>query len=376
MKKKDILKLINAKTTITKNEKLLSTIQNRLFRTTHYEPMEFWFPKLPELKEYFDILKKELLDAKQETEEACDILSNTICQHEVRLNYHSLFCSSNVCVLCGQSASSDNVISFKESNYRNKHTITFPAKYQEDDDGPYKVKNGLTNEEVYTIIKSILENYSDDDEVDLVEEFSKLDIKAMNVNKEKRKNENYILIIGGTNRKYVNDTYISRKKYSDSTNFITYFSEVLNSKIAIIENRDILNNQEIANLERNHNNIFFQDYNSLDTFETCLYQVEKIPFKLIIDISELYDYQIQDESILSVPHELSLKDKFPNSHIVRIRSINSKVKEDEALEKLTDDYEILQTCEEKPKYYYLDHDKILKKETEEACNHIKMLLRK
>lgn len=379
MKKKEILELINAKQIIAKNQNLLSTIQNNIFNYVHYESEKFWFPNIPELKDYFDILKKELMDAKNQTEEAENTIKQTKCTHEVRLNYHSLFISTNTCVLCGHHASSDNCISFKESLYRNKHTVTFSAKYQEDDDGPYEVKDGKTSSELLEIITSILNNYELDSEIDLVQEFSKLDLKGMTLNQETRKQENYILIIGGTNRQYIDknkEVYLSQKRKLDSTNFIKYFNGVLNTKIAVIEQKDVLKQKDIKQIEKDDQRIFFQDYNTLDGLDSALYQVENIPFKLIIDLTELYDYQLQDENVTYSTHELNLKEQFPNSHIIRIRPLDEeKIEVEEAL-KQANINEIYQTNEKNPEYYYLDQEEVKKKDTEETCNHLKMLLRK
>lgn len=377
MKKIDILNLIKAKKTIEKNQDLLSTIQDMIFSYTNYKPEEFWFPNIPELKEYFDILKIELLTAKKETEEAEAIINKSGCEHEVRLSYHHLFSSSNICVLCGHNVSSDNTISFKESNYRNKHTVTFSSKYQENEDGPYEIANGKTFEEVLTIINDILANFNDDDEVDLVEEFAKLNIKDATINQEKRKSENYILIIGGSNREYLNqDTYLANDRHLNSTNFITYFSEVLNCKIAIIENKDILNNPQIKNVSKEHDKILFQEYSTLYTFQNAFHQVENIPFKLIIDLSELYDYQIQGEKVIATPHELNLQGIFPNSHIIRIHFLKDSTKEKEISVSNIKRNEILQTSGYNQQYYYLKDEDVQKKDLDETCHHLKMLLRK
>lgn len=379
MKKKDILKLINAKQVIAKNQNLLATIQDKIYSSTFYESEKFWFPNIPELQDYFAVLKKELLDAKKQTDEATSLIKETKCSHEVRLNYHSLFSSSNICVLCGHYSSSDNCISFRESSYRNKHTVTFPAKYQSDDDGPYEVENGQTNEELLNIILSILEPYSPEDEVDLVEEFGKLDLKGMTLNQEKRKIENYVLIIGGTNREYIEgdkSVYLSRKKELDSIPFIQYFNEVLNTKIAIIEQKDILKHKSIKEIEKDHQRIFFQDYKTLKNLNSALYQVENIPFKLIIDLTENYDYQIQDNKVTCRIHELNLEEMFPESHIIRVRPLNGTKKEIDNTLKHAQENDIYQINQDTKEYYYLDKQEIKKQDSEETCNHLKKLLRK
>ncbi len=326
MKKKDILNLINANRVIENNRALLSTIENSMFSYTSYESEKYWYPTYPDLKEYFDILKLELLKAKEDTEESKKIIKKSTCNHEVRLEYHSLFSNTNKCVLCGKRISSDNTLSFKESTYRNKHTVTFVSKYQSDEDGEYIVKDGKTYEEVYELILSILTNFNDDDEVDLVNEFSKLNLPTAKINLEKRKQENYILIIGGSNIEYIDDEktfYLTRKNEFDISDLVSYFYSLINTKVAVIDSK-LPNTTESKKLLNDHTKVFFQDYTTLGYLDTALYQVEKIPFKLIIDASSLYNYKVSDNKIEYIPHTLDLLKKFPHSKIIQIRPINEK----------------------------------------------------
>ena len=118
---------------------------------------------------------------------------------------------------------------------------------------------------IIDMILRILAKYNDDDEVDLVSEFSKLNISGMEINKEPRKEENYILIIGGTNLMYLdsNEGIYVRKNYKSSTiDFLNYFSQLLNTKIAIIENTDTLMRKEYTDHQKN-NYLKFYNYNNL-----------------------------------------------------------------------------------------------------------------
>lgn len=346
MKKKEIVNLIHAQEVIELHQDLLSTI--KVQRLNIEEGEKFWYPNIPEFKEYFEILKKEVLQAKKEALESEKIAQEIDCSHEVRLKYHGLFNCYCKCVLCKKHISSDNSISFKESNYRNKHTVTFPAKYQSDDGVPYEVKNGKTMLEVRKIILEILKNFQEEDEIDLVEEFSKLKIAKMEINKEKRKQEKYILIIGGTNVKFLDDeesVYVTKEMQNTSLAFLNYFISLLNTKVAVIDRKETLNTQEFKEIS---NNVLLYDYTSLDYLKTALYQVEDIPFQLIIDLSQIYDYEIKENQVEYEVHDLHLNDKFPKSRIIKIVT-------------------------NKDGYYLEEEDK---KNFEDTCSYLKRMLKK
>ena len=214
MKKKDIINLINAKRIIEKNYHLLKSIKT----IDGYLPEEEWFPHNEKYQEQFNILKKEILEAIVETPKAKRIASSIKCNHEVRLTHWHILGSEYECVICGKTVSSDNLVNWFQSIYRNKHTVSFYDKNQKDEYGyKYTVESGKTKEEVINMILNVLAKYNDDDEIDLVDEFSKLNILGMEINKEPRKEENYILIIGGTNSLYLdpNKEIYARKDYKE-----------------------------------------------------------------------------------------------------------------------------------------------------------------
>lgn len=350
MKKKKIIKLIQLKRVIEQHQDLLSTIKVRQLGIEEDE--KYWYPNIPELKEYFEILKKEILQAKKETLESEKAIQEINCFHDVRLRYNGLFSSYCRCVLCGERISSDNTICFKESNYRNKHTVTFESKYQCDSEGePYEVKEGKTELEVQKIILEILKNFQDEDEVDLVEEFSKLKFKKMEINKEKRKKEKYILIIGGTNKELINkedNVYLSKETQNTSLDFLNYFISLLNIKVVVIDRKETLNVQEFQEIRKTNHNVLLDSYTSLGYLETALNQVEDVAFQLIIDLSELYNYEIIDNKVKSEVHDLRLNEKFPNSQIIKIKSNNER--------------------------YYIEGN--TEKSFEETCNDLKRMLKK
>ena len=371
MKKKDIIKIISAKSIIKKYCNLLSPIKDE----NSYLPEEEWFPHNEKYKEQFEILKKEIEEALKETKNAEDIVDSIKCNHEVRLKQLGTFWSQYECVICGKFASSDNLIDWFQSIYRNKHTVSFIDKCQEDEEGYYTLENGETKEEVIEMILKILEKYNDEDDVDLVDEFSKLDISGMEINKEIRKEENYILIVGGTNLMYLdsNEGIYVRKNYKSSTiDFLNYFSQLLNIKIAIIENTDTLIRKEYIEHQKN-NYLKFYNYDDLTELNYYISCLKSIPFKFIIDLTDLYEYH-NDNGFSSKPYDLNLKKLFPHSQIIKVPKLSSKSLR-ELKEFLLSQNNMTYVNVDKD-YYYLNENKVTKTNLEETCQNIKTLLKK
>lgn len=247
---------------------------------------------------------------------------------------------------------------------------------------PIVIETGTTEEEIQKMIISILENYNDEDEIDLVEEFNKLKLKNVEINIEKRKEEAYILIIGGTNIEYFDNEkgfYLAKNKPLQSINFFKYFSYLANVKLAYIENDEVIKNKEFRESTKSQDNLYLQSYSTLASIEEQLKVLDKIPFKLIIDISELYDYSIQDNNINTINHNLNLNELFPNSTIVKIRYL-SRSDEFRTIRKLLMAFKndanipIIYNKYDSKFYFKNEVDKIEKAECEETCDYIKKQL--
>ena len=313
MKKREIIDLINNNMKIRDNDSIIAKVENREYIRPFRMREEDWFPDIPELNEYFEVLRNEIKETIDETDKAHKKIINAQCDHQVRLEHYGFITSDYECVLCGHHVSSDNSISFKDSNNRNKHTVTFIDKYQTDDyyDDKYEVKEGKTKEQVYAYILGILEKYNDEDEVDLVEEFSKLNIPNMTINKEKRKQEKYILIIAGTNKEYLNDyTYISNKYNLKVEDIYNKFISMLNTKVAIIDNS--------FKYDRLSGMVEVENYDTLDSLNEDINRLKDINFSIVIDLSKLYKFNIVDNNFISEEYNLPLNELFPNSNIFTI----------------------------------------------------------
>ena len=320
MKKREIIELINANRTIDNNDPVIANIEDRSYYLPFRRTEGEWFPNIPDLNQYFDILKTEIKESLEESDKAKEDIKRIQCDHQVRLEHYGFITSDYECVLCGHHVSSDNSISFKDSDNRNKHTVTFIDKYQiDDDDFGYTVKNGYTKEQVYTYILGILEKYNDEDEVDLVEEFSKLNIDNMTINKEKRKQEKYILIIAGTNKEYLNDsTYISNQYDLNVEDYYNYFISMLNTKVGIIDNS--------FKYDRSASKVEVKNYDTLESLSKSVDYFKDIKFDIVIDLTKLYQFEIINNEFKSNEYKLPLNELFPNSCIF---SINESLKVEE-----------------------------------------------
>ena len=337
MKKKEIIELLNAKKILLNNRNLLKSIDIVTCNDKDFflfaKKEDRWYPNIPELKQEFDTLKQELKEKLEESRKKDKIIKENNCSHEVRMKYHKcLGVYDNKCVLCGNISKSDNEISFYESNYRNKHTVTFEYLEQEGDYGEkYVVKNGVTEEEVINLIIKILDKYNLDDDVDLVEEFSKLNLNNCEINKEERYNEDYILIIGGTNQEYLNkDVYVSKRYESNSIEVFNYFIDKIDTKVVLIDNIETISKTKyIEEIKRNgkyyNDNILIDTYDTIKELKRILNNLKKIKFKQVINISDINNYKV-NRNVSLVKYDLDLDKLFPNSEIIEENNIKKIVK--------------------------------------------------
>ena len=381
MKKKDIVNLINSNLTLIKNKELLSTIKVNMQHDI-YQNSSLWYPNSPKFNKSFEVLKQELLQVKTDSTNAKETISDLKCRctHDVRLRYYSTSFSDNVCVLCGENTSSDNCQNFKESAFRNKHTVTFDSKNQEDDNSIYEIDTGKNTEEVLLMINDIIKDYNDEDDIDLVAEFTKLKLKNIEINSETRRKEKYILIIGGTNKEFIDESsenYITKQSQLSSYPFYKYFISLLNTKVAVLDTKETI-------LVIDYNGKKDDAINSLDYYiniESLKYKLKSlrsVSFDLIINLSDLNEYIVENGKIIPKHYEINLFDIFPNSQIVNINKTMASSDLKEIKEILTSnnqsmvytksDIEIL--------FYYLEENILISNNLPETCNYLKKLVRK
>lgn len=372
MKKVEIIKLIEANIAINKNKELLSMIMDKRFGKVRDK--YYWFPKIEELKKEFDILSQEIESSIKENNINEKIIKECNCDHSVRLKYYGLFGGSFKCVFCDKYISSDNCINWENSINRNKYCVDLVAKYQEDEDYG-NITNGYTKEQIYEIILNSIKDKKDDEEIDLIQEFKHLNLINCNINEEKKVNENYILIISGSNKQYIDDeSFLYKKGTKIGLDFIKYFSGILNTKVELIDNDEVLLSEELKQyFPKKNYNLKFTKYDTISELENILLSQKEIPFKLIIDLTELYKYDIKNNDITKENYKINIKDYFSNSHIIKINNLSKKslIELREYLLKFDNEY-----VYQNENYYYLENDDIKSNDFENICNSMKKLLKK
>lgn len=362
MKKIEIMKLIEANRIIDNNKKLLLLND------------KYSFPKIKELDKEFDILREEIEYAICKTSECKKYIQNSNCNHQVRLEHYGLFCDSYKCVFCGKYISGNNCTNWEYSINRNKYCVDLVAKYQDDEDYGY-VSNGYTKEQVYSIIVDILKNKKDDEDIDLIKEFKTLNLLKSKINEEKKVLENYILIINGSNKHYIDsESYLYKNGTKLGLDFIKYFSGILNAKVELIDNNEVLLSEEFKKyFPSNNYNLKFTKYDTINELENILKNQKDISFKLIIDLSDLYKYNIENSIITKENYKLNISDYFPNSQIIKIGNLSKK-----SLKELTDYLHNFDNhyAYQNETYYCLEDNDIKSMDLESACNKMKRLLKK
>ena len=378
MKKKDLLKLIEAKYKIINNEKLVEFTERSAGNFRWYQKKEEdWFPKIDDLENEFNILKKEVKLALKETKEAKDVINNFECNHDVRLNYYELFSNTSKCIFCDEYIHGDNVSNWEYSKNRNKYCVILDDKIQFDSDGDdYIIDNGYTINQVLEIILDIIKDKNDEDDIDLIQEFKKLNLINCKINDQKKSKENFILIISGSNKHFIDDeSYIQKKGLDFGLEIVDYFYGLLNTKVKLIDNTEFLENKKLQEISSYNDNIKFTNYDTIEELERILNQQQEVPFKLIIDLSELYNYKIDNNSIIKESYNINLNEIFPNSHVIKINNLSKKSLEElSSFLKLYKDINNLYAYQNE-KYYYIENNEIKSQDLENTCDKVKRLLK-
>lgn len=364
MKKKEIINLIKASNTLNKYKKL-SEISNDGKLSE-----DKGFPDIPELNSEFEILKKEVKKANKYVEKAKNLQEKSNCNHEVRIYSSSdnmTFWREYECVFCKERITSDNVSNWELDTSRNKHTVTLSNKYDDE---------GYTKEEIFKYILDILKNYNDEDEVDLVHEFSKLHLRKCKINLEEKNPDDFILVIGGSNSFVINNLYIEGPFSRESIDVFNYFSNLLKTKVKILGNKKLFTSNLFRNsFDENNRFTSYTCYESLEDLENALKSLQKVPFKLVFDLSSLFDIEIKDNKLIKKDIDIDLKKHFPNATIIKVESVedlNLEILKEMLYRENDENYYVYKDNE----YYSLNDDEINKDTLENVCKKTKLLLKK
>lgn len=310
MKKKEILEIIK--------------LNLEILESKRFENMKsFPFSEIEELKEQFAVLNEEMKKSKELLEHNKELLSKVNCQHEIRRIEYYIFGKNSICLLCGKSISGDNVRNgntiYNDIN-RNRGCVLFNCSYYDEEYGQIS-ESGYDVEEVYQLIYQVLSEKGDDEEINLIEEMKKLNLNNCEIDERKKVKENHILIIGGSNKfKIQDESYITSYCDDSGIDLTYYLSGFSRTNVEYIDNKEVFTSSKFENFfpSTNSSNLLFRSYDSIKELEGYITKEGKVPFDLIVDLSNLYQYDFQDGRLTMEKYNIDLQRIFPNSEIVKV----------------------------------------------------------
>lgn len=280
-------------------------------------------PKFDELKDELNILKREAEEGIKVSEEAQKKIKECNCDHSVRFHYPGGwgYMRDDECIFCGKGFAADNVHrgdTIYEDINRNRYCVRFTTNYFYDDD--FYCVNAYSENEVYDLLLKIIEDL-DDDEIDFVQLLKNLNIKDCEVDERRKEKTYYILIISGSNKYSIGDRgYITCDRIPLISDFASLFTSIPNVRIELFDNEksfkdnnftDKININKVRNIRCAH-------YETIEELKKDLDNEMNVPFDIIIDMSSLYDYKIDNDKIISEKVDINFKEIFPNSYIIKI----------------------------------------------------------
>lgn len=378
MTKKEFLDFYYAKKYLKENDKLIaltelrysSPISGNMIITPISENK--WLPDCEDLKEEFAILKKELKEVWDEANRQKEVINKITqkCQHEVRRevteSYGFGYGKFYYCVFCDKKISKSPV--WNESININNHVVNLVSDISYDgDDFPYKVEGGYSKNDIYNIINQIIQNLKDDENIDFIKEFAKLNLEKCKITDKKDKKEYYVMIIAGSNKEPMQDFYLSKDYNLEALDFFKYFSNVMNCKILYISNN--LNDEVNKIKNDNYNVIEIKKYTSIKDLESILDKYQEIPFNLIVNLSELSTYKVIKNNVKRLIYNLNLQKRFPNATVYNFKEESEQQEKDSHV--ITYDSSIFDR-----KYFVLEDDKYVEQDVNETCCKLKRELKK
>ena len=318
MKKLEILKLMEANLKVDKTFEFLPWHKRQLPNWWFHELTDASIvPRIEGLTTELNQLREATKKIASETKEAKDLIASTDCKHEIRLTKYHHFGETHECIFCGKRIDNNPHDYWDPAELHSTYCINYAHKYQDQCEEEYSIKDGHTKEELYDKIVTILKDKKDDEEIDLVKELKELNLKHAEYIDIKIKPETFIMIIGGTNKQFIGDgAYITKPKLDLVKELYSYFAGQADTKLLVIDNADVITSiDSFSNMKK-------AAYSSIKELERILSEYNQ-DFKLIIDISDLYDYKIDGKKITQKKHELKLKKMYPNSRIIRINNFNN-----------------------------------------------------
>lgn len=378
MKKKEILELIKLNLERIEQENIASVgIEDYTIRGLPYI-----FPDIKELEKQFDILKKEIESSNKTIEKNKTLIRKYNCDHTVRLDYPNAFGSHSKCVFCNKTINGDNLINgntIYNSINRNRYCVKFLGGYYDEEE----MVTEYAKEDIYQIILSILENKEDEDEIDLVQEIKKINLNHCKIDEREKLDEYYILIIAGINKEKVGDqAYLSSDLQKDGIDLTYKLSGIPRVKVELFDSKRNLDILKLINSSiSNDSNVRVEGYSSIDELETLIAEERNVPFDIVINLSNLQTYDINDTQINCQEYHLDLKKYFPNSYLINFSLFTNIIKQQQQISLKHERVEVdkiygIELSPQLEKYYSLENGVFQKSSIENIENEIKKVLLK
>lgn len=287
-------------------------------------------PKFDELNDELDILKNDVEEGIKVSEEAKKKIKKYNCDHSVRFSYPGGwgYMRDDECIFCGRGFAPDNVhrgdTIFEDVN-RNRYRVSFTTNYVYDCD--FYCDNAYSEREIYDLLLKIIEGIDDEEEIDFVQLLKNLNIKDCEVDERRKEKTHYILIISGSNKYSIGGRgYITCDRIPLLPDFASLFTSIPNVRIELLDNEESFKDKKFTDkIDINKvRNMRCTSYETIEELKKELNSEKDVPFDIIIDMSSLYDYKIDNSKIISEKVDINFKEIFPDSYVIKIDDLGSK----------------------------------------------------
>lgn len=314
MKKKEIMKLLEYRKNLLESEygKKLG-----YYGTTDELgcPLKGMYPDIKELENEFSILDNEFERLREKrrkselyVENNKDEVSKIECNHPVLFGFRGTFGYYHYCAFCNKEV--------RETD--NKVRLLSGGCDEEDEEEVLskKEKRELYNR-FYAAITVMLRDYSDEEEIDFTKTFHN-GYEVYNIGKVEINipiKEYNILIISGSNKINLSDNYYLKKEVTFDESIVEHIDKLCNCNI-----------NQITSLKSVKKGYKLY-YETMDELNETLKEVSNWNTKMdiVIDYSDLINYEIVNNEIKVSKESLDLKTFFPNSTIIFINSISDEI---------------------------------------------------
>lgn len=260
--------------------------------------LDIEIPDIPTINENLQAIKKELQQLKATKQKAIDyVKSKKKAIEKIKCTHPLIYTSQGGgfgveesykprrCILCRKKLTEkkSNTVELKDSFYDEERLIkNYNFSY------------------LYPLIKEILKKYNSDEEVDLNEEFLNLFkqdiIGEVKINGIKYKRTYKILMIGGS---------INNKSNKELLTIIEHMNNIPRINLEVVISQDI----EYPRSK--------EEFNTLEDLKNILKEKAKNKYDLIIDLTNILEFQIVNGEIKANYKQINFEELFPDTTIIK-----------------------------------------------------------